>query len=41
MSLLALVPQGRLLEPPKEAVTDTDWSPFAKQLYDGLTGSAA
>ena len=38
MSLLALVPQGRLLEPPKEAVTDTDWSPFAKQLYDGLTG---
>ena len=37
MSLLALVPQGRLLEPPKEAVTDTDWSPFAKQLYEGLT----
>ena len=37
MSLLALVPQGSLLEPPKEAVTDTDWSPFAKQLYEGLT----
>jgi len=37
MSLLSLVPQGSLLEPAVAAVTDTDWSPFAKQLYEGLT----
>lgn len=37
MSLLDLCPRGALLEPVQEAVTDTDWSPFAKQLYDGLT----
>ena len=37
MSLLSLVPQGSLLEPAQAAVTDTDWSPFAKQLYEGLT----
>ena len=38
MTLLDLCPSGSLLDPPVEAVTDTDWSPFAKQLYDGLTG---
>ena len=37
MSLLSLVPQGSLLEPAVAAVTDTDWSPFAKSLYEGLT----
>ena len=37
MSLLDLCPRGSLLEPVQEAVTDTDWSPFAKQLYEGLT----
>ena len=36
-SLLDRCPTGMLLEPPIEAVTDTDWSPFAKQLYEGLT----
>ena len=37
MTLLDLCPSGSLLDPPVEAVTDTDWSPFAKQLYEGLT----
>lgn len=37
MSLLDLCPRGSLLEPVKEAVTDTDWSPFAKSLYEALT----
>ena len=37
MSLLDLCPRGSLLEPVKEAVIDTDWSPFAKQLYENLT----
>ena len=37
MGLLDLCPRGSLLEPVQEAVTDTDWSPFAKQLYEGLT----
>ena len=38
MSLLSAVPTGKLLEPIVEARNDTDWSPFAQQLYDGLTG---
>ena len=37
MSLLDLCPRGSLLEPVKEAVIETDWSPFAKSLYEALT----
>ena len=37
MSLLDLCPRGSLLEPPVQSTTDTDWSPFAKQLYENLT----
>ena len=36
-SLLDRCPTGSLLEPPIEPVIHTDWSPFAKQLYDNLT----
>ena len=41
MGLLDLCPRGALLEPVQEAVTDTDWSPFAKQLYEGANGSGS
>lgn len=37
MSLLDLCPRGSLLEPVKEAVIETDWSPFANSLYEALT----
>ena len=37
MTLLDRCPRGSLLEPVKEALTDTDWSPFAKSLYEALT----
>ena len=37
MSLLNGVAGGLLLEPPVSGKTETDWSPFAKNLYDGLT----
>ena len=37
MTLLDLCPRGNLLDPVVEPTTDTDWSPFAKSLYDGLT----
>ena len=36
-SLLDRCPTGSLLEPPIEVKNDTDWSPFAKHLYEGLT----
>jgi hypothetical protein len=37
MALLDRVQGGLLLEKPTEAVSDTDWSPLAKSLYEGLT----
>jgi phage terminase large subunit len=38
MSLLANCPGGLLLEEPITASDDRDWAPFAKQLYESLTG---
>lgn len=38
MSLLDRCPGGSLLSPPVPLAASTDWSPFAKELYDSLTG---
>ena len=40
-SLLDRCPTGLLLEPPKSAASETDWSPFAKQLYENLDNTTA
>lgn len=38
MSLLDLCPGGLLLQEPVTVLSEKDWSPFAAQLYESLTG---
>jgi phage terminase large subunit len=38
MSILDLCPGGLLLQEPVTVLSDKDWSPFAAQLYESLTG---
>lgn len=38
MSILDRCAGGSILEPPQSLLKDTDWSPFAVQLYESLTG---
>jgi len=37
-SILDLCPGGLLLQEPVTVLSDKDWSPFAAQLYESLTG---